>query len=98
MGKSPYQKNEMILKEQVRKMIDGHKHSDMMNDRIMINEKFVTVEWTMKQLKSNLCCECHSYLDISQAECFSIDRLDNALGHYQDNCRIICRRCNNAKK
>ena len=98
MGKSPFQKNEFMLKEQVRKMIDGHKHSDVMNDRIMLNEKFVPVEWTMKQLKNNRCCECNQFLDISQGESFSIDRIDNVLGHYEYNCRVICRRCNNAKK
>jgi len=98
MGKSPFEMNIFKLKEQIRHMIDGHKHSDAMNDRIMINEKFVTVEWTLKQLKNNRCCECNQYMDISNAECFSIDRIDNALGHYEYNCRVICRRCNNAKK
>jgi hypothetical protein len=98
MGKSSFEMNLFKVKEQIRKMIDGHKHSDAMNDRIMINEKFVTVEWTFKQLKNNRCCECNQFLDISQGESFSIDRIDNALGHYEYNCRVICRRCNNAKK
>jgi len=98
MGKSPFESNLIKVKEQIRNMIEGHKRSDVSNDRVMTNEKYVSTEWTMNQLKGNRCCECHQYLDISQSESFSIDRIDNKLGHYEFNCRVICRRCNNAKK
>ena len=98
MGKTDYDENIAELRTQIRKMIDGHKHSDQVNDRL-IKGDYVNIPWTLNELKkSNKCSECNKHLDVSKAECFSIDRIDNNLGHYQFNCRIICRRCNNAKK
>ena len=99
MGKTLYDENIMELKKQIRKMIDGHFLADFNNGRLLKNDKFVDVFWTLEQLKKgNKCSECHKFLDISQPECFSIDRIDNNIGHYEFNCRVICRRCNCAKK
>jgi len=98
LGKSPYQETLCELKSQIRKMIDGHRISDLQNDRLVGGADFVSLEWTLNQLKNNKCSECHKFLDVSQPECFSIDRIDNNLGHYQFNSRVICRRCNVSKK
>jgi hypothetical protein len=98
LGKTVYEENEDSLKKQIENMIDGHKHSDVKNNRIM-DEKYIDVKWTMNELKNTRkCSECNKYLDVSNLECFSIDRIDNNLGHYQFNCRIICRHCNICKK
>jgi len=98
LGKTCYEENEDSLKKQIENMIDGHKHSDVKSNRIM-DEKYVDVKWTMNELKNTRrCTECNQYLDISNLDCFSIDRIDNNIGHYEFNCRIICRLCNIKKK
>ena len=38
MGKSPFESNLIKVKEQIRNMIEGHKRSDVSNDRVMTNE------------------------------------------------------------
>lgn len=99
MGKSKHDKEMVDLKNQIRAMIDGHVQSDNKNKRLIENKKYVDTAWTLNQLKNNnKCIECHQFMDVSLPECFSIDRIDNNLGHYEFNCRVICRRCNCAKK
>jgi len=99
MGKTDYEQNMITLKGQIRNMIDGHIHSDNMNDRLISGENYINVDWVMNELMRNKkCSECHKHYDVSNAECFSVDRIDNKIGHYDFNCRIICRRCNNSKK
>ena len=101
LGKTPYEENGQLLRKQIKKMIEGHYLADYNNNRLLQGKEneFVNIKWTLEWLKKgSKCIECYKYLDISQPECFSIDRIDNALGHYMFNCRIICRRCNNAKK
>ena len=100
LGKTPYQETLCDLKSQIRKMIDGHYTQDYKKDRLRshMNLNYVNVNWTMKQLFSNKCSDCHKHFDVSEPECFSIDRIDNNLGHFIFNCRVICRRCNVSKK
>jgi hypothetical protein len=99
LGKTPYEENIVSLRNQINNMISCHKMNDIKSNRKIEYDKYVDVDWTMNELKKgNKCSECHKYLDISQPECFSIDRIDNNIAHYEFNCRIICRRCNCAKK
>ena len=100
MGDS-FNDEEKKLKNQIKYMIEGHKESDSNKNRMLKNNKYkyVSVDWTMNQLKTvKRCSMCFKSFDVSNFECFSIDRIDNNIGHYEFNCQIICRRCNVGKK
>jgi len=79
-------------------MILGHKRADINRKKY---GEYVTREWVLDELKNNKHCslpDCHRYLDVSNAGCFSIDRIDNNLCHSIENCQIICRRCQSKKR
>jgi hypothetical protein len=100
MGEN-YDNEEEKLKSQIKYMIEGHKDSDYNKNRLLKNKKYkyVSVDWTMNELKTvKKCSMCFKNFDVSNFECFSIDRIDNNIGHYEFNCQIICRRCNVGKK
>ena len=98
LGNTP-KEDKQLLKYQIRTMIDGHRLADLNKNRLLSGHKYVDVDWTLQQLKKNTrCVECHKFMDVSEPECFSIDRIDNNIGHYEFNCRVICRRCNITKK
>jgi len=100
MGEN-FHDEEKKLKTKIQYMIEGHIESDTKKNRILKNKKYkyVSVDWTMNELKTvKRCSECYKFLDVSEPECFSIDRVDNNIGHYEFNCQIICRRCNVTKK
>lgn len=56
--------------------------------------------WVYNEIKNCgwRCKMCKSSLDVFGNEAFSIDRVDNNLGHIKMNCQILCRRCNVSKK
>ena len=78
-------------------MITGHKRADINRKKY---GEYVNREWVLEKLKNKYCSipDCHRYLDVSNAGCFSIDRIDNNLCHSIVNCQIICRRCQSKKK
>jgi hypothetical protein len=77
--------------------IMGHKTADMNRKKY---GEYVTREWVLEQLEYRKCAlpDCAKYLDLSNANGFSIDRIDNNLCHSMDNCQIICRRCQSRKR
>ena len=86
------------LKTQIGKMINQHLDNDIKANREIIGE-YVDVEWVMDKLKKVKTCKyCKKQLDYSSVECFSIDRINNAVCHNQSNSQIICRICNVSKK
>jgi hypothetical protein len=83
----------------IKSRIQGHLEEDIAKKRY-INNDFVDPQWVCDKLKECrwTCCLCHQKMDIEGADAFSVDRLDNNLGHIKSNCQVICRRCNSSKK
>jgi hypothetical protein len=87
------------LKRHITKKIQGHKRYDEQN--ALYDEKnFVTVDWVLEELRLShwFCAEkgCEMVRKKGDRQ-WSIDRLDNDLGHIAQNCRIICTSCNKGK-
>lgn len=87
------------LLEQIRTKLVSHKSYDKQHD--MYEDKhFVTEEWVIEELERThwICpeqgCEIVQHSGNRQ---WSIDRIDNDLGHTIHNCRIICVSCNKGK-
>ena len=67
----------------------------------------LTVDYVKDMLKRKLdygftCTCCSKIMDIlggvNNDDAWSIDRLNNVVGHIIGNCRIICRHCNCSQK
>ena len=93
VGKYDYKIKKMddIIKER----ISSHYKEDLKKNRNIDN--FITEDWVKKELSRSrsICHICCSYIC---SKTFSINRLNNAFGHTQDNCEIICRNCNCSQK
>ena len=83
--------------DKLQEKIGGHKKSDNSNPKIrqVPSSDFVDRKWFVKTLKSQLmiCPVCNDVIDNP-----SIDREDNDVGHSKKNCRIVCEKCNKARK
>jgi AAA domain len=87
------------LERLIQKKLDSHKRYDVERN-IHDKKHFVTVQWVMKELQRTqwICAEqgCEMMQHSGNRQ-WSIDRIDNDLGHTKYNCRIICISCNKAK-
>jgi hypothetical protein len=89
-----------IILQQINKKIYGYKQQDMIK-KLLDNKKFITLETVIDkmvdcELKCYYCqCEMNVLYDISrEMKQWTVDRIDNDLGHNVDNFYIACLECN----
>jgi hypothetical protein len=92
-------KSKIVLQE-INKKIYGYKQQDILK-KILNNEKFIKLESVIdKMIECELkcyycCCEMNVLYDISrETKQWTVDRIDNDLGHNMDNFYIACLECN----
>ena len=93
-----------ILKKELNKKINGYKNQDKKRN-ILNNEKLIKFdELVEKILISKLnCYYCKRkclllYENVREEKQWTLDRLDNDIGHYNDNVVICCLKCNLKKR
>jgi hypothetical protein len=83
-------------------VIKGKIESHVATDRKAGFQTDVNVQWVLSMLKNQCgeCSHCHEPMKTHYAKLdekqFTIDRLDETIGHTQVNCVIACLRCNSA--
>jgi len=89
---------------QIESKINNYKHQDIIK-KILCLEKFVTITDVIKQLdKANLCCHyCYDplfvlYKIVREMKQWTLDRINNDLGHNNDNIVISCLKCNLSRR
>jgi hypothetical protein len=89
-----------ILLQQINKKIYGYKQQDIIK-KLFNNDKFIKLESVIDkmidcELKCYYCqCEMNVLYDISrEMKQWTVDRIDNDLGHNVDNFYIACLECN----
>jgi len=89
-----------IYLQQINKKIYGYKQQDI-TKKLLDNENFITLESvTNKMIECELkCYYCHREMnvlyDISrESKQWSVDRINNDLGHNIDNFYLACLECN----
>lgn len=89
-----------IMIQEINKKISGYKQQDIIKKKLDI-QKFITFESVIKkmidcELKCRYCKEIMNILyDISrESRQWSVDRINNDLGHNIDNFHLACLDCN----
>lgn len=89
-----------IVLQQINKKIYGYKQQDIIK-KLLNEEKFITLESIINrmlecELKCYYCnCEMNVLYDISrESKQWSVDRINNDLGHNVDNFYLACLECN----
>ena len=89
-----------IVLQQINKKIYGYKQQDIIK-KLFNEEKFITIDSVINkmvecELKCYYChCETNVLYDISrEMKQWTVDRIDNDLGHNVDNFYIACLECN----
>ena len=97
-GSSDKVLNEM--RREITNKINGYKQQDIKKKR-HDESKLITFDDTIEKLvASKLCCyycKCHVYIvyqDVRQNDQWSLDRIDNSIGHFKDNVIVACLECN----
>ena len=94
--------NPIYLKE-ITKKVNGYKNQDTLKTRLV--EGFITIQQTIELL--NACeltcyyCRCFTsilYKNARDGSQWSLDRIDNDIGHTQSNVVVSCLKCNLQKK
>ena len=95
--KSEY--SELLINE-LKAKLSGYKQQDV-KKKILDNEKFITFDETIEKLViSKLICKyCSMKIKIfyqmnKEPKQWTLDRIDNSLGHNDDNVVICCLGCN----
>lgn len=88
---------------QIENKIRGHWKNDQLKFPTQENQDFVTSIWVYDKLMENSnCCLCfkemqlHSWSNNSPDQ-FTLDRLDDSIGHLKSNLQIVCLNCNQQK-
>jgi len=107
MNKNDNDKNDKVIKiviQEINKKISSYKQQDILKKKLDVN-KFITFEEVIKQmvecdLKCRYCKENMNVLyDVSrEMKQWSVDRIDNNLGHNIDNFYLSCLDCNLKKR
>ena len=89
-----------IVIQQINKKISGYKQQDIIKKKLD-NNKFITFEAVIRkmvecELKCRYCKDSmHVLYDISrETKQWSVDRIDNDMGHNIDNFHLACLDCN----
>ena len=90
----------ILVKREITKKINGYKKQDVQNSLIDI-DKLISLEQVIERLmESKLrCFYCHDncellYKNVLSKKQWTLDRLDNSLGHNHDNVVVCCLECN----
>jgi hypothetical protein len=93
-----------IIKSQVSNKLSGYKQQDIMK-KVFAKEQIITFEQVVEKLKSsNLKCHyCNEnvyllYKFVREMNQWSLDRINNDLGHTCENVIISCLECNLKKR
>ena len=92
---------EKTIDSLLKSRILGHLESDKYRN---MNGDYITVEWIKDKISNTNCCtgvnnkECNRLFDYNDVDSFSVDRINNDVAHFKENCQIICRSCNSSKK
>jgi hypothetical protein len=89
-----------IIKNQISHKLSNYKQQDILK-KLFDKDKFISFEETIEKLKnSNLKCRyCNEnvyllYKFVREMKQWSLDRIDNSIGHNCDNVIISCLECN----
>ena len=89
---------------QIERKINSYKHQDI-DKKVLCLEKFVTITDVIEQLdKATLCCHyCYDplfvlYKIVREMKQWTLDRINNDLGHNNDNIVISCLKCNLSRR
>ena len=88
------------LKDEIKKKINGYKNQDIKKNR-HDPQKLITLEETSEilvasKLKCHYCCKCVQlfYNNVREKDQWTLERIDNSIGHFKDNVVISCLECN----
>lgn len=88
------------LKTEIKKKINGYKLQDQKKNRYE-TEKHITLEETtevlvISKLKCHYCTKCVQlfYDNVREKSQWTLERIDNTIGHFKDNVVISCLECN----
>ncbi len=91
---------EVLVKREITKKINGYKNQDILKS-LLNKYKIISLEQVIEMLmESKLnCFYCHGhcellYRDVLSKKQWTLDRIDNNLGHNHDNVVISCLECN----
>jgi hypothetical protein len=90
---------DMILRE-IKKKIDAYKRQDIKKDRLDSATLITVDECFSKLLGSKLSCYyckgdlCILYDKVRQDDQWTLERIDNSIGHSGDNTVVACLECN----
>jgi len=98
------QENNSIIKQQITAKISSYKQQDVLKNRY-IDNFFVTYEH-VKTLLIESCMHCHYcnedmyvlYERCRDMQQWSLDRIDNSIGHNTGNLVVSCLKCNLQRK
>lgn len=89
-----------VIKQQIERKIYGY-HSQDLIKKILDNKKFITLDETIEKLHDSQlqCFYCKTdmlllYNIVRELDQWTLDRIDNSLGHNKDNVVISCLNCN----
>ena len=90
--------NDKKIKSQINQKINSYKNQDIKKNRLhgLINYDELIEKLVISKLK---CYYCKSnvaiiYDDVRQSNQWTLERIDNAISHTNDNCVICCLECN----
>ena len=92
--------HEKKLKEEIKKKINGYKNQDVKKQRHN-PEKLISLEDTIEVLVSSK-LKCHYckenvrlfYDNVREKEQWTLERIDNSIGHFKENVVVSCLECN----
>jgi len=94
------QATEPLIKTEIDHKISAYKHQDVLK-RLFIPDEFITFDYVKQMiLKCKLCCHyCKEptlilYENVREMNQWSLDRINNFLGHNVGNVVISCLKCN----
>ena len=89
-----------LVKGQIQNKIRGYKSQDQ-KKKLFCDEKFIDYEFVIKLLQHSeiKCFYCRKdvlllYENVREPRQWSIERIDNYMGHNKDNVEIACLNCN----
>lgn len=96
--------NKKIMLREIKTKIQGYKSQDKDKD-MFVDSSFVSLNHVIEilvssKLKCNYCKEnvYLLYKHVREPKQWTLDRLDNSLGHNEHNCVICCLTCNIQRK
>jgi hypothetical protein len=92
--------NIKLMKQQIEKKLNNYKQQDITKD-IYDSNNIITLEETVSKLQEShlLCYYCNKemfiiYEIVRESMQWTLDRIDNSLGHNKNNVIISCLHCN----